>query len=136
MKTKIASIFVIFLCIACKTNPKNVKPNSKIIVNNSIYNETKIATYTIQNVSLTNNLLKVTIASGGCDGSTWVANLVDSGNIAESLPVQRYATIQLKNEETCMAIVTKEFIFNISDLKIGDQTIFHIKGWKETVTLK
>lgn len=119
------------------TNKKVLWQNyNQVIVDKKLYNSTETKYYSIKKVEVSDNLLTITISSSGCNGTTWIANLIDSGDIAESSPVQRYAKIQLKNQEACLAIVTKDFTFNISDLKVGEKNILHLEGWNKTITLK
>jgi len=62
--------------------------------------------------------LKIKFGASGCSGNSWVVRLIDSGIIAESLPVQRTLKLSLNNREACAAYFTREMSFNIKDLQV------------------
>jgi len=91
----------------------------------------------IIDISIEGACLKVEYASGGCDGSMWHLQLIDSGDIAESNPVQRYLRFNFVNTEECDAYITKETSFNIKALKEGYSTvILHVDGWDEALVIE
>lgn len=104
--------------------------NSCVVIDQNLYNNTSSANYGILDVRLNGDLLTVNISSGGCDGSRWIVNLVDANQILESNPIQRNIKISLVNNEDCLAVVSKDFTFNIKELK-GNQpeVILNLEGW-------
>ncbi|GAB1857326.1 hypothetical protein MHTCC0001_21620 [Flavobacteriaceae bacterium MHTCC 0001] len=76
------------------------------------------------------------VGASGCDGSTWTFKLVDSGSVAESLPVQRLLKLEFKNQEDCSAVFKRRLSFNLEPLQIkGNNTIIlNLDGWDNTVT--
>jgi hypothetical protein len=88
----------------------------------------------IETISVDGYCLNVEYQSSGCDGSTWYLQLIDSGVVAESDPVQRYLKFNFVNNEACDALINKQRSFNLSALKQdGLAVILHIEGWDEAV---
>ena len=82
---------------------------------------------TINSTEITENCLKINFSAGGCNGDTWELKLIDSEAIAESIPPQRTLRLSLKNEEVCLAFITKELSFDISNLQVeGNQVLLNI----------
>ena len=82
---------------------------------------------TINSLKITENCLKINFSSSGCSGDTWELKLIDSEDILESNPVQRNLRLSLKNEELCLAFITKELSFDISNLQVdGNQVQLNI----------
>jgi len=74
----------------------------------------------ILHVQLEGDCLIIRFESGGCDGNSWVIQLIDSEAVMESLPPQRNLRLSLKNQEPCDAIVTKEMAFNVNKLRLDN----------------
>ena len=78
--------------------------------------------------------MKINFSSSGCGGETWEIKLIDSEDIMESNPPQRNLRLSLKNEEVCLAIVTKELTFDISNLQVGGNRVqLNITNSEETI---
>lgn len=104
------------------------------VVNHSRFTNAVQQGFTITNVQLTGDCLEVEIQSGGCNGNTWKAALLDSGNVAESNPEQRYVKIALDNPEICLALISKKFTFDLRPLRISSPTILLNLGlWEEQI---
>ena len=93
--------------------------------------------FVIEEMKIEGNCLKIKFSASGCDGSTWVVKLIDSGTVYESTaavypppPAQRRLRLSLDNKEDCRAIITKEMSFNIEDLQIqrANRVFLHISG--------
>lgn len=109
---------------------------NEVIVNKNLYNKVKTDNYTIKNASQEGNILKVTLSAGGCDGNSWIVNLIDSSDILESDPIQRNIKIELQNNEVCEALITKEFIFDITKLKHnGKPVVLNLAKWENVSIL-
>ncbi len=76
--------------------------------------------HTINEAIIEDDCLKLKIGGSGCDGSTWEIKLIDSGDIAESLPEQRFLKVEFENDEECDAIIEIEVSFDISPLQLGE----------------
>ncbi|MEP0984769.1 hypothetical protein [Ekhidna sp.] len=130
MKIVITIFMSAFLLASCKSDDHNVSSDQDVIINEALYNEISTTNYSITEAEISGDSLKVTIQSSGCDGSEWEVKLVDSGAIAESYPVQRFAKISLKNAELCDAIVTRNYSFNLTPLQVEDQLYLNLEGWE------
>ncbi len=105
-----------------------------VILSEARYENDSSDSFSITNMRISGDCLFITISSGGCDGSTWEVNLIDSEAIAESYPCQRFLKLTLKNEEECDAVPSREISFNIEDLQLDDYNtvILNISG--ESIT--
>lgn len=85
----------------------------------------------ISGVRMEGDELYVTLTASGCDGSRWEARLVDSGMVAESYPVQRFAKIEFVNNEVCLAVISRTFLFDLKPLRVkgNREVIIHLDGW-------
>ena len=89
-----------------------------VVVDNSAYETSESAFYTLINAEINGDCLHVNISSSGCNANTWFFNLIDSENIAESMPPQRYLKLELINNEACLAVFNKEQSFDLAPLRI------------------
>ncbi|NRA91407.1 MAG: hypothetical protein HRU26_01765 [Psychroserpens sp.] len=73
------------------------------------------------------------MSASGCDGDTWSLILVDSGNVAESFPPQRFLKLIFSNEEECLAAITQSRIFNLANLRVEgtNEVVLNIEGIPE-----
>ena len=78
---------------------------------------------TIDALEINDDCLSITFGASGCDGSTWVLELIDANEILESIPVQRRLRLSLENNELCEAYFTKEITFDLSGLQLADEGI-------------
>ncbi|MBW1297343.1 hypothetical protein [Aquimarina litoralis] len=89
---------------------------------------------TISSLTITDNCLKINFGASGCDGDTWQLNLIDSGTVMESDPPQRNLRLSLRNEEACLAFITQELDFDISNLQVeGNQVILNITNSNQSI---
>ena len=95
-----------------------------VIVSPTEYENVPGSFFNTQIIGISGNCLTIRFVGSGCDGSSWVMKLVDSGSIAESNPCQRWLKCFLESTELCEALITKEASFNIEDLQIsGDNKV-------------
>lgn len=119
------------LASACTSDNSSKIIDEDVIISADVYDQTNSNNYKIKRASIEGDILTMTIQSSGCEGSTWVSKLIDSGSVAESYPVQRFAKISLQNSEACLGIVTKELTFDITSLRVEDQLYLNLEGWEE-----
>lgn len=87
------------------------------------------AQHNIIGASITGHCLEVEISSSGCDGESWVANMIASPLVAESYPPQVYLKIAFNNIEVCDAVVRKTYQYDLQTLNsISDKMYLHIEG--------
>ena len=131
------SIIILLVFFGC-TETKDLEINlcnECVIVNKTIYESINTGNYNITAINLDGDLLAVTISASGCDGDSWKATLVDANQVLESFPIQRNIKISLENNEACLAVITKEFTFDINGLKENESSIIlNLEGWKEQIT--
>lgn len=104
-----------------------------LIVNENLYNNPQSSAFTITNAVLQNNCLELTITASGCDGETWVTNLITSGGIADSNPQQAFLKLSFTNKEVCTAVVTQKVSFDISALTTSavKKLVLNLAGWNK-----
>jgi len=92
--------------------------SQQVIISADEYQNAPADELEILNIQLEGDCLVIRFESGGCDGNSWVINLIDSEAIMESYPPQRNLRLSLKNQEPCDAIVTKEVAFDVLSLRL------------------
>lgn len=97
-------------------NPSNCDPN--VIIDEKEYFNVPEFRGNISNIRIEGNNLKFTITASRCSGSSWIVKLITTGAIETSLPPQRTLQLSFENKETCAAVVSREFSFNIECLQV------------------
>lgn len=105
-----------------------------IILDNSAFNAAE--SHAIEGVIINNDCITITISDSGCDSSNWVMTLIDSENIAESMPPQRYLKLKLINNEVCLAYFNKQENFDLAPLRVEglNEVILNIEGLATPIT--
>ncbi|MUU78002.1 hypothetical protein [Winogradskyella endarachnes] len=106
----------------------------EIQIDNSVYLEAE--SHLIEAIQINDDCIILTVSDSGCDSDNWVITLVDSGNIAESMPPQRYLKLALVNDDVCLAYFTKQQTFDLTNLKIEgvDEVLLNFEGFAESVS--
>ena len=89
-----------------------------VVVDPGYYETATSDPYDLISAEITDNCLNIEFSASGCDGSTWSAVLVDSGDIMESSPEQRNLKLVFSNEELCQAVFEQTRIFDLTNLQI------------------
>ncbi len=122
---------------SCEENKVNDLFNSNsnsVIIDNELFSYTTSENFSISNVELDNDLLKISIASSGCNGETFKTILIDANVILESLPPQRQIRLILEKNEDCEALISKTFTFDITPLKEHySEVILNLEGWQNQI---
>lgn len=131
-------VFMIGLMGACSddenTPDEKTDCSDSIIIDKELYTNTQTNNYTITNAQITDNCLAIEIESNGCDGATWEAKLYDSGEVAESYPVQRFIRLLLINDDECDSVFTQLYHFDLTPIKNDLQSaILNIEGWDNSL---
>lgn len=129
----------LILLQACNKSEEELSTYSECgqmaIVDKEMYDEVDSKGFEIKDVHLNGDCLTIEIVAGGCNGKSWEAQLIDGGIIAESYPVQRSTRIILENEETCLALVSRKFTFDLTRLQTGDGIVtLNLRHWKDQIT--
>ncbi|MFD2917276.1 hypothetical protein [Psychroserpens luteus] len=113
----------------------NVPCDQTAIVDSGFYESVESHVYEVGDVYFNDNCLTIEISASGCDGNSWSMVLVDSGNIAESSPEQRYLKFVLNNDEVCLAIVSQVRSFDLTPIQVAgsSEIILNIEGFPEPV---
>ena len=109
-------IFINEVQVYCHNSQSNCDPN--VIISAEEYENTPNLQGVISNVRIEGNYLKFRVHGSGCDGSNWVVKLIDQGGIAKSNPPQRALRVYVEYNEDCLAVVSREFSFNIECLQV------------------
>ena len=83
------------------------------IVEQDIFSTIETYNYQISNVVLNQNCLEVTIWSSGCEANNWEIKLFSHNNFYAVFPLQRFAKIELTNNEICSAVLQKTVSFDL-----------------------
>ncbi|MDR1761039.1 MAG: hypothetical protein LBR55_01170 [Bacteroidales bacterium] len=89
-----------------------------VIINEEEYCKVPEFRNNISNLRIESDTLKFTITASGCSGKSWGAQLITTGAIKESNPPQRPIQLSFVNPEACLAVISKEFLFNIKCLQV------------------
>ena len=108
---------------ACDNNAEerslNLGNGNVLIVSQSVFENVTSDRFSIENVEIQGDILRLTISAGGCSVSSWRANLIASDIIGRSEPPFRGVKLSFEqNRELCQAVLTKEFTFNIKNLRV------------------
>lgn len=113
----IFAVGVLFISCTCE-DPEPMNCDFNTIISPQEYSDAPSDFVKINHLEITENCLYINFSSSGCSGDTWEIKLIDSGVILESNPPQRNLRLSLKNDETCLAYLTKELSFDISNLQV------------------
>lgn len=130
----IASLGVL-LFVACHKDPQPPicdDCDQTTLVSSTLYENAPNDFFTFDTVFIDGNCLEITFTSSGCDGSSWVIQLIDSEQILESFPVQRVLRMSLQNEELCDAVFSRTVTFDLTPLQLAayDRILLNIDGWE------
>jgi len=104
--------------------------NSTVIIDSEEFENTSTDEVTINSVAIENDCLTVNFSAGGCNGDTWMTELIDSeqvflppnvGLINSNLISQRMLSFVLEDNEECEALITQEVSFDISTLQVEEE---------------
>lgn len=137
MKKLLVLILIGLIFFSClnSDNEENQKDcDFETLINSQQYANTNSDQFTINSLAIKDDCFTINFSSSGCDGNSWELKLIDSGAVAESLPPQRDLKLSFKNEEACLAYLTKEITFDISNLQVdGQQVLLNIININESI---
>lgn len=111
---------------------------TKVIVDEDRYNDSLNLLTAIDTAFLNQEgCLVVRYHESGCQSGDAVTALVDLGALAESEPPQRYAKLELVSSTPCLAFISHEQTFDISDLlEDNPEFIYNFRGMDGNVLIK
>jgi len=89
-----------------------------VIISESEFESAPDDPFSIIDLNIVDNCLKIKFSASGCSGNTWIVKLIDSEWIYQSLPPLRALRLSIENKEMCDALITKEISFNIESLQL------------------
>lgn len=122
MKHQIPLIYIsfAFLSFGCEHNDiEQVNCDQQTIISESEYKTASQDYVAIGGMEINGNCLKISFSASGCDGSSWIVKLIDSGVTLYSSPPQRNLILSLENKEVCVAVIGKEISFDIECLQVS-----------------
>ncbi len=141
---KLSKIFVVCLCFPfllmntqCDDDDDIQQSDcgQLVIVDNAFFESAVSGDYELVGFNLNDDCLNIEVSASGCDGETWSMVLVDSGEVAESLPEQRYLKFVFTNEEVCLAVFRQSRVFNLTALRVdgSNEVVLNIEGFPEVI---
>ena len=109
------------------------------VIDKALYTDLESDSFKIINAEITENCLVIEVEATACDGNSWEFKLVDSSDIAESLPEQRFLKLQLVNNEDCFAQIKRTVSFSIASLQIYNDSqsiILNLQGLDDQLHYK
>lgn len=125
------SLSAVVLLPACKKNIDQLSLQQKktesvktakcqpVVINDTLYKNAVSDTFVLKNALIVDSCLKITIQYGGGCGDI-AAELLTNSCVFETLPPQKDMFFEFKDMDSCEALITKEFCFDISSLKYPD----------------
>lgn len=131
------------LFVSCSKDDSNA-PNETTcesvaeVVSSEDFNEINTSNYTVTDVQLNNDCLKVTISSSGCDPESWVMNVFSTDAFYTIYPYERAVKIKLVNDQDCSAVFNKTVSFDLTPFQLEnqDELPLHIEGWNKQIIYK
>ena len=106
------------------------------IIDSTTFQTGATSLYTINSVDIIDDCMSISISASGCDGVSWVMQLIDSGDVQESTPPQRSIKLFLVNNEACLAQISRAQTFDLSTLRVdgADEIILNLDGYDDPIT--
>lgn len=106
------------------------------IIDNAFFETAVSSEYFLVDYYIDGDCLTVEVSASGCDGASWSMVLVDSGNIAESAPEQRFLKFVFTNEESCLAVFSQSRTFHLTGLRVdgSNEVVLNIEGFPEPLS--
>lgn len=139
------SLMIIFFAFSLFTGCSNDEEMSlvselcpdTVILDHDRYVSTDHEAYTIMEASITGDCLAIKFGASGCSGDSWGVQVIDSEDIIEPLPPERFIKLELKNDELCQAFITKETSYDISNLRVdGNEVLLNLKNFDTPISYK
>lgn len=101
------------------------------VVGDNQFNATVNTGISIENVSIDQDCLSISIADSGCNPDNWEVNLLTTSAVLESLPVQKILKVEVINNEACLAVFQKTKTFDLTPIQIEGENdiILNIEAW-------
>lgn len=125
-------LFIAALVITSCTNCDDDMPSfsncnitGNVVIDNTQYQSITDDVF-ITDLQIAGDCLTVSISGSGCDASSWELNIIDEDNPSGSNPSMRHVALEFINPEACLAVFTKEFVFDLSSIQTsGSQVVLN-----------
>ncbi len=106
-----------------------------VLIDAIVYEETMDSGVVIESADIMDDCLHIFINASGCDSNNWEFDLIDSGLVAESSPVQRFIKLKFINPESCLAVFTKSLTFDLFEVRVEGESQIEIQldGFNDTL---
>ena len=132
MKHLIILLFISLLIVGCDNSitPEETCSDNKTILSHELFLNGPNDGFLFDEVIIENDCIKLTIQYGGGCGDV-EANLIDSEAISKCNPRQRDIRLAFKDNDSCEALITKEYIFDLSPIRIDNvnKILLNLTGW-------
>jgi hypothetical protein len=138
MKLKPIYLFLITLLTitACKKDAGTGTDDCerKVVINKTQFEEIESDEIVVSDFTIVGNCLNITVRGSGCDGNSWVVNIIDSEEVVNTKPAQRKLRVTLRNNELCQAYFARDYSFNLTDLQVeGDSVLLKFEESGEEI---
>lgn len=142
MKIYFKLLLFLLVIIMCFTNTQCDEDDiavfecdQQLIIDEDYYNNLESENFSFIYIEVQQDCLFIDLSASGCDGNSWEYKLVDSGNIAESSPEQRYLKFELINNEACAAVFSRNITFDLLPIRVAgsNEIILNIEGYQEAL---
>ena len=129
------TICLMVLALSCNSNDDNdLNCDNELLISEFHYTNAESVMFEINSINIAGDVMTAEISSGGCNGESWELCLIDSGAVMESFPPQRQLRLVLRNNESCLAYITRSYSFNISELQLETSSVvLHIEDYSESL---
>ncbi len=122
MKTLILFGLVGLIATSCHKTETTSSCDKTGVLSEIDYNDASKDDVQILEADITGDCLRLKYASSGCDGNSWIVELVARESISVPAAPTIMARLSMDNKELCEAYFVKEMTFDISSFKVVDAT--------------
>ncbi len=139
MKLNFSVLFVfMLLSISCSQDDEDSSTeltcgDDAMIASEEDYDSIDTSNYSIIDVQLDGDCLKLTINASGCDGESWESYFYSVDAFYAVFPRQRVAKLELINNEACLAVIESIQEFDLTPFQLEGQSDVRItiSGWDQ-----
>lgn len=108
-----------------------------VLIDRELYDVTTSSDYVITNVTVSDFFITIDMWASGCDGNRMSACLVDSGDVALSLPPMRAIKLAHTNNEDCLAVIERSYTFDLRPILTNESEtiILTLDGWGDQIVI-
>lgn len=97
------------------------------IIRDSLMFDSILSTFfTLSNVDISEDCLSFELTASGCDGNSWLVNLVEAQTIAYTNPITKELKVDFYNNEICAAVFTNHYYFDLLLLQENTDSVINL----------